>query len=96
MRKALTTQATIIELLEKCKRNMTGVELRTIDNWGNILQVKFTKQDLQHVTSLLSEIDRIRSVIDTRFEGQHEVVRQRPVKKPKQESALETYLRKNK
>lgn len=91
MRKTPSDQHTIIELLEKCDRNLKGVLLRSEE------VVAFQTVDLSYVENLIFRITKSLSDLDGKFVGRFEVVTQgRPKQPPKQISALEQYRRKYK
>lgn len=91
-----TNKDTIVHLLHRCYRNLTGVQLRTEVN-DRVEPVKFSIEELKEVQSLVEQMKIILSTIEDRFEPQHEVIRKPPPRKPaEKQTPLQEYMRKYK
>lgn len=97
MRQTPSDAHTIIDLLEKCRRNLLGVELRTLTREGRITSVEFSKEEMKKVAKLVIGIEGSLSILDDRLKLQHEVIKApKPPKPVEKKSALQEYMRKYK
>ena len=91
MRKSPSDAHTILDLLEKCQRNLRGIELRTAEQ-----PAEFSKEDMKQLTQLMQSIETSLSGLPDRFSMYQPVVRERKSKPTKQLSAVQEYMRKYK
>ena len=90
MRKSPSNEDTIIDLLEKCQRNLQGIVLRTEE------VVPMSKDNMKIAQKLLGNIQDMLSNMDERLSIRQEVIHNkggRP-RKPT-ESPLQQYMRKH-
>lgn len=91
MRKSPSDAHTILDLLEKCQRNLRGIELRTAEQ-----PAEFSKEDMKQLTQLMQSIETSLSGLPERFSSFQPFVKERKPKPSKQLTAVQEYMRKYK
>ena len=91
MRKSPSNEDTIIDLLEKCQRNLQGIVLRTEE------VVSMSKENMKRTQKLISSIHDMLSGMDERLSLRHEIVNKggRSPKPKLKATPLQEYMRKH-